>query len=48
MLRDAEGQVTQEALDATWDDDAQRTRSLASLLADGLVVKETAGAYRLP
>lgn len=48
VLRDADGQVTQEALDATWDDDAQRTRSLTSLLADGLVVRGTAGAYRLP
>jgi A/G-specific adenine glycosylase len=48
VLRDAEGQVTQEALDAAWGDDAQRVRSLTSLLADGLVVKERAGSYRLP
>lgn len=48
VLRDAEGQVTQEALDAAWGDDAQRARCLTSLVADGLVVKEPVGSYRLP
>jgi A/G-specific adenine glycosylase len=47
VLRDAEGTVAKRSLDAAWSDDVQRERALASLLADGLVVR--AGArYALP
>ena len=37
VLRGSDEPVTQAALDAAWDDADQRERSLASLLADGLV-----------
>jgi A/G-specific adenine glycosylase len=37
--------VTQDALDAAWDDAEQRERCLASLLADGLI-HEARGLYR--
>ncbi|MFL6090556.1 MAG: A/G-specific adenine glycosylase [Aeromicrobium sp.] len=43
VLRDADGPVVRTALNAAWDDDEQRERCLASLLADGLV-HETADA----
>lgn len=48
VLREAHGGVTREVLDASWDDDEQRERSLASLLHDGLVVQEPKGSFRLP
>ncbi|TWG90611.1 A/G-specific DNA-adenine glycosylase [Nocardioides sp. J9] len=48
VLRDAPGEVTQAQLDATWDVPAQRERALASLLADGLVVRTPSGRYALP
>jgi A/G-specific adenine glycosylase len=46
VLRAADSPVTKEALDAAWDDAEQRERCLASLIADGLVTRET-GLYRL-
>ncbi|GAB3761765.1 A/G-specific adenine glycosylase [Nocardioides ginsengisegetis] len=48
VLRDAEGSVPRARLDAAWADEAQRTRCLASLLADGLLVRTDAGSYALP
>jgi A/G-specific adenine glycosylase len=48
VLRAAPGMVDQGALDAAWDDDNQRQRALAGLLADGLVESAGAGRYRLP
>jgi len=47
VLRDAESVVPQHRLEAAWDDVAQRTRALASLLDDGLVVASDEG-YALP
>jgi A/G-specific adenine glycosylase len=47
MLRESHGALPTAALAAAWDDDAQRERALAGLLADGLVV-ERAGGYSLP
>jgi len=48
LLRDADGAVPAGTLDAVWPDTAQRTRALAGLLADGLVVQAHPGAYALP
>lgn len=48
VLRDADGPVTQKALDAVWDDGAQRARCLDSLVADGLVEPLPRSRYRLP
>ncbi|HEX5741966.1 MAG TPA: A/G-specific adenine glycosylase [Pilimelia sp.] len=49
VLRAATGPVPQAALDAAWQDAAQRERALASLLADGLAVRDAApGHFRLP
>ncbi|GAA3517250.1 A/G-specific adenine glycosylase [Nocardioides daeguensis] len=47
-LRDAPGAVAKARLDATWDDDAQRERCLASLVEDGLAALAPDGRYRLP
>jgi len=47
VLRDAEAVVPRQRLDAAWGDVAQRTRALASLLDDGLVVARDDG-YALP
>jgi len=47
VLRDAETVVPRQRLDAAWGDVAQRTRALASLLDDGLVVARD-GGYALP
>jgi len=47
ILRDADGPVPQAQLDATWPDDAQRSRALASLIADGLA-EHHPGGYALP
>jgi len=46
-LRAAEIPVTLAEVDGVWPDDAQRTRALAGLLADGLVVA-VEGGYELP
>jgi len=48
VLREAEGEVTAARLDAVWDDDLQRARSLAGLVHDGLVVLTPRGTYALP
>lgn len=48
LVRDAEGPVHASRLDATWADEVQRRRCLASLLADGLLVEVADGAYALP
>lgn len=48
VLRGAPGEVSSTVLAASWDDDEQRERSLASLLDDGLVVAEADGSFRLP
>ena len=48
VLRAAEGPVAAPQLDAAWDDAAQRSRCLDSLLADGLVEQTPDGLFRLP
>ncbi|GAB2573756.1 A/G-specific adenine glycosylase [Streptomyces capparidis] len=48
VLRDTEGEVSQAALDAVWDDPVQRARALDGLVADGLVEPVAPGVYRLP
>ncbi len=48
VLRDAPGAVPKERLDAAWDEPVQRERALASLLADGLLVRTSGGRYSLP
>jgi A/G-specific adenine glycosylase len=47
VLRDADGSVRKERLDAVWADETQRERALASLLDDGLVEQEGQN-YSLP
>jgi len=48
VLRAAPGPVEPAALDAAWDDAAQRERCLGSLLADGLAEKLADGRFALP
>ena len=48
VLRDTEGNVTRERLDAAWPEPEQRDRALRSLLDDGLVVHVDATRYGLP
>jgi A/G-specific adenine glycosylase len=49
VLREVDGSVPRARLDVVWADTVQRERALASLLADGLVVQDGAGArYSLP
>ncbi len=48
VLRAAEGPVAAPQLDAAWDDAAQRSRCLDSLLADGLIEQTPDGLFRLP
>jgi A/G-specific adenine glycosylase len=48
VLREAEGAVTTDALDAVWDDDVQRDRALAGLVEDGLIEPSGTGAFQLP
>ena len=48
VLRDTDGEVAQARLDAAWDDELQRARSLAGLVEDGLVVRTPHGTYTLP
>ena len=47
-LRDACGPVGRSVLDAAWDDSGQRARSLAALIADGLVIRCADGSFALP
>jgi A/G-specific adenine glycosylase len=48
VLRAAPTTVAQAELDAVWPDAAQRTRALASLVADGLVEARQDGRFALP
>jgi A/G-specific adenine glycosylase len=48
VLREADGDVPREAVDAVWNDRDQRERALASLVDDGLVVEAGEGSLRLP
>lgn len=48
VLRENAGTVHRSSLDAVWPDVEQRERCLASLIADGLVVRTGAGTYALP
>jgi len=48
VLREAEGPVPAGRLGATWPDAQQRTRALASLVADGLAEQLPGGCYALP
>jgi A/G-specific adenine glycosylase len=48
VLRESAGPVPNGMLDSVWDDDAQRARALAGLVADGLVERLGDERYRLP
>ena len=48
VLRDATGPVPRAALDAVWQDAAQRERALSGLLDDGLVDRLPYDRYALP
>jgi len=48
VLRAADHPVPQSAIDVVWPDAAQRSRALASLLADGLAEQNGAGLFHLP
>ncbi|MFW6724000.1 A/G-specific adenine glycosylase [Streptomyces sp. MAR4 CNY-716] len=48
VLRDADGPVPQQRLDAVWHEPVQRARALDSLVSDGLVEPLADGLYRLP
>jgi A/G-specific adenine glycosylase len=48
VLRAAGGPVPPEALAAAWDDSGQRARSLAALIADGLIARCGDGTFSLP
>jgi A/G-specific adenine glycosylase len=48
VLRDADGPVAADELDAAWPDAPQRARALTSLLDDGLVVERAGQGYSLP
>ena len=48
ILRDSDGPVPPARLDAAWPDAAQRSRALASLIADGLAEHYPGGGYVLP
>jgi A/G-specific adenine glycosylase len=48
VLRDSEGAVPAARLDDAWPDEPQRTRALASLLADGLAEALPDGRFALP
>jgi len=48
VLRDAHGAVRAGLLEAAWDDSGQRARSLAALIADGLVTRCADGSFALP
>lgn len=48
VLRDTDGPVPRERLDAAWNDAGQRDRCLDSLLVDGLVEQTEDGRFALP
>ena len=48
VLREAVAPVPQSALDAVWEEPAQRARALDGLVADGLVEPLPGGHYQLP
>ncbi|WP_343061484.1 A/G-specific adenine glycosylase [Nocardioides luti] len=48
VLRESDGPVHRSRLDAVWADEAQRLRSLAGLVTDGLVVPGDGETYALP
>jgi A/G-specific adenine glycosylase len=48
VLRDSSGPVSLRRLAASWADDVQRSRALAGLVADGLVVALPRKRYALP
>jgi A/G-specific adenine glycosylase len=48
VLRESGGPVRPEVLAAAWDDSGQRARSLAALIADGLVARCPDGSLALP
>ena len=48
VLRDAEGSVARQRLEAAWPEPEQRERALRSLLDDGLVVLGADDRYALP
>ena len=48
ILREAPGPVPPEALDRVCDDEEQRERALAGLLADRLLDRRADGRYELP
>ena len=48
VLRDADGPVARDALDAAWDDPEQRDRCLHTLVVDGLVEPVADGMFALP
>ena len=48
VLRDSPGPVPRAALDAVWQDGAQRDRCLDSLLVDGLAEQTDDGRFALP
>jgi A/G-specific adenine glycosylase len=48
VLRSAHGPVPAEVLTPAWDDSGQRARSLAALIADGLVTRCADGSLSLP
>jgi A/G-specific adenine glycosylase len=48
VLRGADGPVERAALDAVWNDAAQRDRCLDSLLVDGLAEQHDDGRFALP
>ena len=48
VLRDADEPVPAARLDAAWPDAPQRTRALASLVADGLAEPLPGNRYALP
>lgn len=48
MLRAADTPVPQADIDIVWPDGAQRSRALASLLADGLAEQDAQGLFHLP
>lgn len=48
ILRDSDSPVHRSSLDLAWPEEEQRTRCLASLISDSLVVEAGGGCYALP
>lgn len=48
VVRDSDGPVHQSRLEVVWSDEAQRTRALAGLLVDGLLVRVSDDTVALP